>query len=477
MDRELPGYFELPEPVLQFDPYDASKKDAHPLRGLLRYGPFRERNLGAVPETVRIATIAPAGQSRVLDKLFGQLASVQQPRERIPYLPQFPGFESALLRRVGLAAAPARIELPAGLDEQISIELKPQQLLADALQSGLSQLALVRTEWDVAAIYLPNTWERAFRGGPGEDFDLHHFIKATCAAQAMPTQMINDKAVKYFCRASVAWRLSIALYVKAGGVPWKMEPILDGTAFIGLSYAMRTDARTPRYVTCCSQIYDAEGSGLEFLAYGTDASRVMRIDGVNPFLHRDQMRAVMARSLDLYLRRHAGAVPRRVVIHKNSEFKREEIEGCFDALARIDEVELIQVQDTGWRATRILGPRRHGDKGKADNYPLRRGSLLTIGADAALIWTQGSAPSVTGGQAWYQEGKGIPRPLLLRRFAGRSDARTLGREVLALSKMNWNNDQLYDTYPATLGFAHDLAEVVKRMPTLDPRPYPLRLFM
>jgi hypothetical protein len=43
--------------------------------------------------------------------------------------------------------------------------------------------------------------------------------------------------------------------------------------------------------------------------------------------------------------------------------------------------------------------------------------------------------------------------------------------------MDWNNDSLYDSMPGTLAFAHTLAEVVKRMPALDPRPYPLRLFM
>ena len=477
MDIQWPGFTEVPEPNLLFDPYDTGKRDPHPLKGLLAHGPFSRANLGAVPDTIRVATIAPHGQGTVLENLIAELGRRHRPKERLKYLPDYPGFEEVFRRRIRAAAAPARLELPAGLDSLLGEVPDPHRQLAEALQTALSRLQLARSEWEVAFIYLPERWRRGFVGGPGEDFDLHDFVKATSAAQAMPTQIVNEsKAIAYPCRASVGWRLGIALYVKGGGVPWKMEPVQGGRAFVGLSYAIRNEQGVPRFVTCCSQIFDAEGAGLEFLAYGTDAGKVT-IHADNPYLHRDQMRAVMARSLDLYLRRHAGEVPRRLVVHKNTEFKRDEREGCFDALSRVEEVELVQVQETPWRATRVVAPAHTGGKARPDAYPLMRGTMLTIGEDEALVWTQGNSPSVTGGQAWYPEGKGIPRPLLLRRFAGRSDASVLGREIVALTKMNWNNDALYDTYPATLGFAHRLAEVVKRMPRLDPRPYPLRLFM
>jgi len=376
---------------------------------------------------------------------------------------------------VSLPAASV-VELPATLDVAVRTGPQPQRVLAEAISNAMGQLKHIRTDWDVVLIYLPTAWHAAFEGGMSDDFDLHDFIKAKTAAQAIPTQLLNDDPFNYKCRASVGWRLGVALYVKAGGVPWKMEAVQPDTAFIGLSYALRRDKSVLRYVTCCSQIFDAEGTGLEFLAYETEASKIS-VFGRNPFLSQEQMRSVMARSLSLYLERHAGRVPRRVVIHKTTEFKRQEIDGVFDALARIDEVELIQVQDTRWRGVRLLAPRRRGDASEADRWPLSRGTLLTIGEQEALLWTQGNSTAVTGGAPWYPVGKSIPRPLLLRRYAGRGDAQMLGREFLALSKMNWNNDSLNDTLPATLAFAHKLAEVVKRMPTLDPRPYPLRLFM
>ncbi len=38
------------------------------------------------------------------------------------------------------------------------------------------------------------------------------------------------------------------------------------TAYVGLSYAIRGGTRD-RFVTCCSQVFDADGGGMEFVAY------------------------------------------------------------------------------------------------------------------------------------------------------------------------------------------------------------------
>jgi hypothetical protein len=43
--------------------------------------------------------------------------------------------------------------------------------------------------------------------------------------------------------------------------------------------------------------------------------------------------------------------------------------------------------------------------------------------------------------------------------------------------MNFNNDALYDLLPVTIKYAGILAQAAKRMPRLQARPYPLRLFI
>jgi hypothetical protein len=242
-------------------------------------------------------------------------------------------------------------------------------------------------------------------------------------------------------------------------------------AFIGVSYALRGDPKDdPRFAICCSQVFDAEGAGLDFIAYEAEDVKIV---GRNPFLSRQQMMKVMSRSLDIYQRRHSGRKPSKIVVHKNTEFRGAEVDGCFDAFASVADVELVHVQqNVPWRG--IYMPQAQ----RLDGYPVPRGSFLVTDGIQALLWTQGNARSIVGGDRnYYKEGKGIPEPLLLRRFAGQGDMAATCRAVLALSKMDWNNDGPYDRLPVTMSYASVLANVVKRMRKLGTRPYPFRLFM
>ena len=130
----------------------------------------------------------------------------------------------------------------------------------------------------------PQRWSPGYTGASNEDFDLHDHLKATTAALGLPIQLVReDSALAYSCQASVMWRIGLALYVKAGGVPWKLAESNSETAYIGISYAVRpTESATPRFVTCCSQVFDAEGSGLEFVAYNAHKVEVQRD---NPSCH------------------------------------------------------------------------------------------------------------------------------------------------------------------------------------------------
>ena len=125
------------------------------------------------------------------------------------------------------------------------------------------------------------------------------------------------------------------------------------------------------------------------------------------------MRAVMARSLTLYLDRHCGQPPRRVVVHKTTPFRDAETDGCFDALSSAGELELIQViDDTPWRGVQLGPPKGGARAGRAvpANYPCKRGTLVHLGSYETLLWTQGDAPDVAYAGSFFKEGVGIPRP-------------------------------------------------------------------
>ncbi|MEW6581578.1 MAG: hypothetical protein AB1416_02305 [Actinomycetota bacterium] len=469
---ELDPHLWLPEPELAFHPDRVEDRHAHPLRGLLEHGPY---SAGLVMDPIRVATIAPHREGEPLYTFMGELRQAHTPRERREYLPTWPGFRTVF--NVKMAAAKGRhVQLPADADGRMSASTRPHADLAELLTRAIDELAAHRADFDVIFIYLPERWAAGFEGDEGEDFDLHDHLKAFTALRGIPIQLVREgKALSYACRASVMWRIGLALYAKAGGIPWKLADVEPEAAYIGLSYAVRAQGSAARFVTCCSQVFDEQGGGLEFIAYD---ARDVRIERDNPFLSRNEMFKVMTRSMDVYRRRHAGRVPRRVVVHKTTEFKRDEVEGCFDALHVAESVDLVQVvENTGWRGMRIDRPRQGEKKGRPAPFPLARGSLLPIGDYEALLWTQGDVRDIAPRGSFYQGGKSIPEPLKLVRHAGHGPWNDTARAVLSLSKMDWNNDALYDRLPVTLGYAKVLARTVKRMPSLGSHPYQFRFFM
>jgi hypothetical protein len=472
MSSEVFPHVCLIEPKLAFHPDRVSDRDIHPLKGLIRYGPYSS---GLVPDPIRVATIAPAEEGGRLFDFMKQLNSTARATERIDYLPNWPGFHSVFGLHMRGAARACHIELDAALEHEFQASASPHVVLADRLVRAIQSLDARRAEFDVLFIYLPHRWEPGYSGGADEDFDLHDHIKAMTAARRMPVQLVReDKALAYPDRASVMWRIGLALYVKAGGVPWKLAETDPETAYVGLSYAIRPlESNRPRFVTCCSQVFDAEGAGLEFVAYDAHEVEVQRD---NPFLSRGEMFRVMTRSLDLYRRRHAGRSPRRVMVHKTTEFKAEETDGCMEAFHLCEAVDLVQVvEDVGWRGVQIQSTAQ-AKKGEPTAFPVSRGTLLGIAPAEALLWTHGSVRGI-GQRQYFQGARSTPRPLRLVRHAGHGPWDDTAFAILALSKMDWNNDALYDALPVTLEYAKVLARVLKRMNVLGSTPYQFRFFM
>ena len=215
--------------------------------------------------------------------------------------------------------------------------------------------------------------------------------------------------------------------------------------------------------------------GLEFVAYDAHDVEVQRD---NPFLSRVDMFRVMTRSIDLYRRRHAGQSPRRVMVHKNTEFKRNEIEGCMEAFHLCETVDLVQVvEDVGWRGVRIDRPLGKAKRRNPAAFPVSRGTVLSLGPRDALLWTHGDVRDISRKGSYFKGSRSTPHPLRLVRHAGHGSWDETARAVLGLSKMNWNNDSLYDSLPVTMSYAKVLARVFKRMPSLRRRPYQFRFFM
>ena len=130
MTSQIAPHLWYPEAKLAFHPERAIDVDAHPLRGLLRFGPYSS---GFVPDPIRVATIAPAGEGYRLYSFMKELNSEFEATERKDYLPTWPGFRRAFNLEMRGAGKGCHIELDNRLEPEMSAAASPHVILATRL--------------------------------------------------------------------------------------------------------------------------------------------------------------------------------------------------------------------------------------------------------------------------------------------------------------------------------------------------------
>jgi hypothetical protein len=169
-------------------------------------------------------------------------------------------------------------------------------------------------------------------------------------------------------------------------------------------------------------------------------------------------------------------LPGRVVIHKLTPFSSEERGGLQAGLSGVKEIDLLEIhQEDSLRYLASI-PQPNGTF-KEDRFPIKRGTLLRLDADSALLWVHGVSSAVESGRKYYQGKRRIPAPLVVKRHAGRSDLIMVAREILGLSKMNWNSFELYTKVPATIESSRQIARIGSLLERFGSASYDYRLFM
>lgn len=468
----LPNHALIPEGHLLFDPR-ADATAQHPLKGLVEHGPYGAKLTPAIVRPpIRLAYVAIEGHAGTLRDYLNDLENASRSTARSGYFPEYGGFERVY--GTPLSIPQGRRDVVSLIPEQAAREAlmhqEPERVFLALLEKAIQQLMLRRADFDVMVIYFPSFLESLFTiQSDGYEFDLHDATKAIAATLGVPSQVILDRSIQYTDRCSVMWSLSLALYAKAGGIPWKLShPASAGTAFIGLSYVLRQEKGKQSILTCCSQLFDDQGHGFQFLLFSADEIKWI---GRSPFLTKPGMRRLLAKTMELYARQ-VGDLPRNVVVHKTTQFTRDEREGAAEALGGLERYDLLQVQEeVPWLAAK-------GKRGSATPYPVDRGTVLPISKFSFLLWTQGDVVGVAEqNRSFFQEARGVPEPLLVTQHAGDAGMLDSAAQILALTKMNWNTSRLYNNLPVTVRSASKLGRIAKYMTRHSSSPYQYRLFM
>lgn len=482
----------LDEPVLQFGPGHAART---PKEGLVAGGPYDLRLGHAHRSQTRIALVGPAGAVKEMRQFVKRLHGVlRSERPNAALFPSFPGFEGAFRSTLATDEAWDSTFSQGALDTALRLPARDAFIAALELYSeGLRDLAGREILVDVAICCLPNDLlvrcrtvesglpaeqvralrkeERIRRTGQDqlfsplalgsqptsleaaanpapEDLLTRNFrsaLKARAMEVHLPIQIVTDRLWSdqrgNEDRATRAWNLGVALFYKAGGIPWRADMHLDDACFVGISFHhLRTQTKHLVYSSLAQAFSsDGEGFALRGEAVPYDEQRKQ------PYLTAEKARNLMHKVLEAY-RERAGRDPARLVVHKTSPFTELEREGIAQAVTSVPSVQLLSLRSR--HDFRLL---RRG------TYPPHRGTLCRVGS-AAYLFTVGYQP-----QHLTYPGPHVPVPIEL---VGAEDheVEAVAQDLLCLTKMNWNSARSAAALPITLSFARKVGSIMAEIP-------------
>jgi len=298
---------------------------------------------------------------------------------------------------------------------------------------------------------------------------FHDVLKALGMSLGIPLQMIRpatylgaghsrQNAGPLQDAATRAWNFHIAMYYKAGGIPWRLvrDPRHLATCFVGVSFYRALDGE--RLLTSVAQVFNERGEGV--IVRGAPAQ--LDKNDRTPHLSEQDAHQLLIDAILTYRREHKNS-PARVALHKTSGLTDGEIAGFTSAASgeRIEVVDLVSVRRSFTRLFRI-----------GTNPPLR-GTLLHLSEKSGIAYLRGSVPFFETYPGMY-----VPRPLELELARAEATVAAIGAEMMGLSKLNWNNTQFDGGEPITVRAARRVGDILKCMPATQPNPQAsFRFFM
>jgi hypothetical protein len=304
------------------------------------------------------------------------------------------------------------------------------------------------------------------------EVNFHNQLKARLLKHKVPTQIVLESTIAFrdFVRdngsyvrdltemeSAIAWNLSTASFYKAGWRPWKIAAIRDGVCYVGLVFKKDDTSFDERSACCAAQMFLDSGDGIVFKGnlgpwYDQRTKQY--------HLSRHAAYDLIKQAVSSY-RDRTGGDPRELFIHGRTFFSDEEWRGFEDAVNHSTNIVGIRiVRSDELRLYRI------------GRNPVLRGLTHTISERLGYLWTSGFIPRIR-----TYAGREVPRPLQINICRGSANLDTVFRDIMALTKLNYNTCMYADGLPVTLRFADSVGEILTAGPIGTVAPLPFKYYI
>jgi hypothetical protein len=376
----------------------------------------------------------------------------------------FPGCSPSVGFRTALRINEATVELITRQESQDILAIRGQRTafeqLLELLDNKLRLLCGRDHPLDYVVVALSEELYKKCRVADYHDKgqtvhrDLHRAFKAVAMRHKIVTQVLLDTTTraatgdlkvrgrKIDHPSVIAWNLFTGMYFKVEGLPWGPTGLQSGTCHVGVSFFRPLGAGSTLRASVV-QAFDENGEGLVLrgLPFEWDQAK----QGRSPHLTAEMASDLVGMILKRYEeeRHHA---PERVVVHKTSRFEPAEREGFEAALRAIPFHDLVSLRPVS--DVRLL---------RNAQYPPIRGSAFSVG-DITYLYTTGYIPQL----ARYPHGH-VPSPIQLADHVGDTSRPQLWKEILVMTKMNWNSANMAGLWPITLRFARSVGDILREV--------------
>lgn len=290
--------------------------------------------------------------------------------------------------------------------------------------------------------------------------NFHHQLKARLlSTKGVVLQIMRESTLEALTKknsessrrrlqdpASIAWNLSTTLFFKGGGHPWKLAFVRPRVCYIGLVFKLFPDSRDTGQKACCgAQMFLGNGDGLVF--------RGAPGNWYNPttrefHLSEDEAQSLIEKVVQAYRDKdEGGCAPDELFIHGRTRFNSDECRGFAKGApgTKINTIRITERNDF-----RLFAPR---------STPVMRGTAMQADEHRGYLWTRGFVPELG-----TYPGREVPRPLAVEIVSGEADIQTVMRDLLMLTKLNFNACIYADGFPVTLRFADAVGEIITAIP-------------